>query len=113
MLAQEPSSRTTKRKQRLTSDFTIKKEVYHETRRRYKSGDPLTDACKKSGIGRSTLYSKRFIIEMMETDESTFTDLAVQETIPKYPSTRYKQTLDSSPFKRLHADLRKNGKLLH
>ena len=42
---------------------------------------PLTVACKKSGIARSTFYSKRFIIEIMEADESTFTDLAVQEKI--------------------------------
>ena len=59
--------------------LTTEKEVYHEIRRRYNYGGPLTNTCKKSGIGRSTFYSKRFIIEMMETDESTITHLAVQE----------------------------------
>ena len=58
-----------------------------------------------SDISISTFYSKRFIIEIIETHESTFTDLAVQEKRPKYLNKLCKQTLDSSPFKRLHIDL--------
>ena len=39
-----------------------------------------------SGIGGPPFYNKSFIIEMMETDRSTFTDLVVQKKKPKYPN---------------------------
>ena len=72
----------------------------------------MLSACKKSGVGRSTFYHKRFIAEMMETDENSFLNLVDKEKCPEQLSKLYKQTLVCSPYKRTYDDLKKSVKLL-
>ena len=67
---------------------------------------------KKSGVGRSIFYHKRFIAEMMETVENAFLKLVGQEKRSKQLSKLCKQTLASSPYIRAYADLKMSGKLL-
>ena len=66
-------------RQSLASNFTSDAVIYHQMRERVTSVEHTKEACKNSGIGKSTFYDRRFIIELMEADHDAFTSLYQEE----------------------------------
>lgn len=99
-------------KRHLSNDFKSEKESYFKIQDLCKSGKNLLEACKKTGIGRTTFYQRRFIVELMETDEEAFASLVQKERRIKQLNKLCKEKLETSPFKTVYRNLKFDGKLL-
>ena len=72
----------------------------------------IKEACKNSGIGKSTFYDRRFIVELMKADHDTFISLYQEEKRVGRLNKLCREKLAESPLKRLHEGMKKDGMLL-